>query len=173
MLFVLQHMKENCFFFLVWEYFGSLKCILIFCNEWWMIDIAKCALTCSWLLTQEIKLVKAEWFVFTVHILGNAKGETFAPRLLSHLTSLQLELLLKASTISVSFLWSLLLWGGQGRGNPQKQFQSLLPSVQHSSLSLHVVRKLFAFGSLMSFLLTLHVEMLGEKCDQWSESIWK
>lgn len=124
-----------------------------------MIDIAKCALTCSWLLTQEIKLVKADWFVFTVQILGNAKGETFTPRLLSHLTSLQLELLPKGSTISVSFLWSLLLWGGQGRGNPQKKFQSLLPSVQHSSLSLHVVRKLFAFGSLMSFLLTLRVEM--------------
>lgn len=131
-----------------------------------MVDIAKHALSCSWLLTWEIKLVKADCFGFvfvfsflTVHILGNAKGETFAPRLPSHLISLQLELLLKVSTISASFLWSLLLWGVHGRGNPQKQFQSLLPSIQHSLSSLNVVRKLFAFGSLMSFLLTLHVEM--------------
>ena len=122
-----------------------------------MVDIAKHALSCSWLLTQEIKSVKADWFVFTVHILGNAKGEAFVPGLPSHLTSFQLELLLKVSTISAS--GPCCLRGGQGRGNPQKQFQSLLPSIQHSLSSLIVVRKLFAFSSLMSFLLTLHVEM--------------
>lgn len=81
-----------------------------------MVAVAKCTLPCSWLLIQEMKLVRTDWLVLTVHTLDSAKGQTFTPYLPSYLRSLQLDLPPKVSTISSSFLWLLLLWGGQGRG---------------------------------------------------------
>lgn len=56
--------------------------------------------------------MKAFSFIFTVPVLGNAKGETLTAELPAHLTGLRLELLHKVSALP-TLLLHLMPWGGQ------------------------------------------------------------